>query len=361
VPKPLLSLARPDLSAQWHPTRNDSKTPESVTTGAGFRAWWLCPVCGHEWVARVIDRALGQGCGPCKLEAKRGPRDPAPGESFGDLFPHLLDEYAVEKNALDPYRVMRQCVTPVHWVCRECGMPYMQSFAGRARTRSDGEPAGCGPCGVRARRAKTIERNLAMAVPLLHESLVAIEPEVAGEWHPTLNTVTPAAFFPGARESIHWLCRSCSHTWTAKISSRTGSKRTGCPKCFKGGRSRIETDLIEALHTRGFTFAHDGRIPNTITTSTTKRWKVDLLDEATRTVIEYDGAYWHGPQSPSRRNMRIVDLEKSADLRAQGWHLIRVREAPLSALHPDDIVVPHGATGESIAALVAPRLDRLAA
>ena len=56
---------KPLLAAQWHPTKNGDKTPEEYTAGSNFDAWWLCPVCGHEWQAPIFSRSRGNGCDIC--------------------------------------------------------------------------------------------------------------------------------------------------------------------------------------------------------------------------------------------------------------------------------------------------------
>ena len=59
-----LATARPDLAAQWHPTKNGQLSPQSVTPNSGKNVWWICRE-GHEWEARVSDRNNGKGCPAC--------------------------------------------------------------------------------------------------------------------------------------------------------------------------------------------------------------------------------------------------------------------------------------------------------
>ena len=59
-----LATARPDLAAQWHPTKNGQLSPQSVTPNSGKKVWWICRK-GHEWEARVSDRNNGKGCPAC--------------------------------------------------------------------------------------------------------------------------------------------------------------------------------------------------------------------------------------------------------------------------------------------------------
>ncbi len=50
-----LLTGRPDLAAQWHPTKNELLNPEDVKPGDYLHAWWQCEK-GHEWIAAVCDR-----------------------------------------------------------------------------------------------------------------------------------------------------------------------------------------------------------------------------------------------------------------------------------------------------------------
>ena len=56
-----LTSQYPDIAAQWHPTKNGSVTPDSVTTGTRRKVWWRCEK-GHEWQAAVASRVNGMGC-----------------------------------------------------------------------------------------------------------------------------------------------------------------------------------------------------------------------------------------------------------------------------------------------------------
>ena len=57
TPTASLSALRPDLAAQWHPTKNDPLTPEDLTPGSGKKVWWKCPEdTDHDWEAGVNSR-----------------------------------------------------------------------------------------------------------------------------------------------------------------------------------------------------------------------------------------------------------------------------------------------------------------
>lgn len=47
----LLTL-RPDIAAEWHPTKNGTLTPDQVKPGSKQKVWWICPE-SHEYQARI--------------------------------------------------------------------------------------------------------------------------------------------------------------------------------------------------------------------------------------------------------------------------------------------------------------------
>jgi uncharacterized protein YndB with AHSA1/START domain len=61
-----LAFINPELSKQWHPTKNVTLTPCDVTASSGKRVWWKCPKGDdHEWQAPIASRNKGIGCPYC--------------------------------------------------------------------------------------------------------------------------------------------------------------------------------------------------------------------------------------------------------------------------------------------------------
>jgi hypothetical protein len=59
-----LSVTHPTLASQWHPIKNAS-LPTEFSYGSGEKIWWICPE-GHEWEAKITDRATKRsGCPRC--------------------------------------------------------------------------------------------------------------------------------------------------------------------------------------------------------------------------------------------------------------------------------------------------------
>lgn len=68
------SLGRraPEVARELHPTRNSSDLdPFALGARSTRRVWWLCGMCGHEWQARVADRAVGNRCPVCARRSRR--------------------------------------------------------------------------------------------------------------------------------------------------------------------------------------------------------------------------------------------------------------------------------------------------
>ncbi len=220
-PKPGESLAEvnPELASQWHPTKNTGLTPNDIKKGCGFKVWWLCPVCGHEWQATVNSRSRGNGCPECgKWKSGRTRSTPKTGESFADLHPELIAEWHPTRNGgLTPFDVKPGSNKKVWWVCSDCGHEWQATIA----DRSVGN--GCPEC-----RKRKISK--ARSTPKPGESLAEVNPELASEWHPTANgNLTPYDVKPGSGRKVWWLCSDCGHQWRTAIVNRLGGN--GCPRC----------------------------------------------------------------------------------------------------------------------------------
>lgn len=210
-----LASQRPDLLAQWHPTKNLPMTPERVTVGSHFKAWWVCPK-GHAWQAKVYSRACGgAGCPVCA-----GKLVVAGENDLESQFPAIAAQWHPEKNgtllpsAVSPYSNRRV------WWRDKLGHVWQASVAARTQHGS-----GCPYCS-----GKT-------ALPGFND-LATLAPEVAAQWHPTLNgTLTPDQVTAGSHRTAWWECPS-GHIWKAIVYSRAGPQKCGCPVC--AGRVRPE-------------------------------------------------------------------------------------------------------------------------
>ena len=60
-----LSTTHPDVSSEWHPTKNGETMPQHVLARSSKKVWWKCKKCGHEWETRIAHRCNGSGCPAC--------------------------------------------------------------------------------------------------------------------------------------------------------------------------------------------------------------------------------------------------------------------------------------------------------
>ena len=205
-----LAATRPEIAALWHPTKNGRMTPRMVSAGSRRKVWWQCP-CGHEWLAGV--QSLISGNGECPICSGR---HVIPGETdLASRFPQIAAEWHPKKNGF----LRAETVTPfsslkVWWLC-EKGHEYQANINKRA-----GRGDGCPYC-----EGKKILVGF--------NDLAATDPEIAAQWHPTLNEgLTPEMISSRSRRKVWWQC-SENHAWRAFVYSRIGPEDSGCPFCSR--------------------------------------------------------------------------------------------------------------------------------
>lgn len=368
----LLLQERPDIAAQWHPALN-SADPSTVTTGSHRTAHWICP-SGHTWQAPVFSRCQGTGCPHCAGYV------PVSGTSFLDRCPELLAQWDEETNAgLDPRQVGPGSHRRVWWRCKD-GHRWQAEVANRTRggglcpqcPKPDNEHTlaaypdlldqfdaqahpGLDPTVLRARSTQKVwwrcQRGHSWHAKIRHRTLsssgcphcayrhkrptlATSRPELALQWHPSLNGHhQPDTITVGSVRWIWWTCPTCTHPYRAQVLHRVrGNSR--CPTCTLSRSSRQEIRLFAELeHILG-----TGTHADTLTTPQ-RRWNIDMTFPAPdhRTLaIEFDGSHWD-------RGRDDADLDKSLAIEQHTdntWLVVRVREEPLALTRPTDVTVP---------------------
>lgn len=61
-----LSTLYPEISSEWHPSKNGNLTPNDVFYRSGKKAWWLCPN-KHEYFSTISSRTNGSNCPKCNI------------------------------------------------------------------------------------------------------------------------------------------------------------------------------------------------------------------------------------------------------------------------------------------------------
>lgn len=230
--KPVLA-SRPELRAEWHPTRNQGLSPETLGVSSRRVVWWRCSRCGHEWQATVASRAqTSSGCPRCVSEdasrralsmLKARVLERAPERSLLVTHPELVAELHPTRNpGFDPEFLLVGSGKVLWWRCATCGHEWRANVSNRARG------GGCPACsGYYTPPSR---------------SLAALHPELLTEWHPSRNKgIDPFRYSPGSRKTVWWRCAKCRHEWRARIEQRA-QHDAGCPEC------RRQRNLLAVAH-----------------------------------------------------------------------------------------------------------------
>lgn len=203
----------PELLCEWHPTLNNSLTPDSIVGGSGKKVWWQCKTnAEHIWETSPSERINGSGCPYCAN------RRVSAQNSLTALFPEIAAEFHPFKNgAKRPEKIVAGSNTKLWWQCRRNPDHEWQTTA-NSRTSNK---TGCPFCsGLRVSS---------------ENSLATTYPDIASEWHPTLNgDVIPHQIHKASNTKFWWICKANpQHVWQATPGKRTISGR-GCPFCNSG-------------------------------------------------------------------------------------------------------------------------------
>jgi hypothetical protein len=107
-----LATLNPELSKEWHPTKNGNLTPYDVTEGTHKRVWWNCPKGNdHEWKTSIANRKITQ-CPVCVGQKV------VLSNCLATLNPELSKEWHPIKNGnLTPYDVTISTGKEYWWQC----------------------------------------------------------------------------------------------------------------------------------------------------------------------------------------------------------------------------------------------------
>lgn len=203
-----LATTRPEIASRWHPKNNGSLTPQMVRTGSRRKVWWQCAK-GHEWQASVCSVTAGiSDCPVCNGKTS------IPGENdLASLFPQIAAEWHPTKNGgLCPEAVTPYSTRKVWWLCSK-GHEYRDNIDHRTA-----QADGCPYC--EGKRVLSGFNDLATEYP-----------DVAAQWHPTMNEgIRPEMIGSGSHKKVWWQCDE-GHSWKAFVYSRTSPEDSGCPFC----------------------------------------------------------------------------------------------------------------------------------
>ena len=298
----------PYKAAEWHPTKNKPYRPSDVSWGSGFRAWWICGKCHHEYRMRVNHRANGHGCRSCANEIIRQLRlEPTKGEAFGDKHPELVPHWDPVRNGpLTPYDVKPRSTYLAHWICPTCKKPHRCVVHARPRIR------GCFSCGRKTGGDK-------LAATVRSKSLGCRHPEKVKFWDYAKNApITPYDVKPQSGRKFYWRCPR-GHEWRARVQDVATGR--GCARCstkISAPQKRLYAELSLVF-------------PDAILRHRIDGIECDIFLPSIKTAVEYDGWYYH-------RNRRRKDVRNTLRLQRIGIRMIRVREHPLGRITNSDVL-----------------------
>ena len=221
-----LAVLMPTVAKDWHPTKNGALRPKHVMVGAKAVVWWRCSRDRtHEWQNSVYQRAYkSAGCPYCSHRLIREDN------SLAASHPEVAAEWHPTKNAgLRPDQVAPFTSRYAYW---RCGVDprhvWRASIANRTHLHT-----GCPYCA-----GKKVDRS---------NSLAALRPDVAREWHPTLNDFTPSDVTAQSKKRAWWRCpNGPDHEWQTMVQSRGGPTKSGCPFC--AGKRLSVTNSLRARY-----------------------------------------------------------------------------------------------------------------
>lgn len=296
-----LATTTPDIAKEWHPTKNDTLTPQMVVCGSERRVWWQCSK-GHEWQARLADRKRGHGCPYCAGQRVL--------KGFNDLAttnPDLAKEWNYNKNGiLSPDSISSGNNKKVWWICSK-GHEWQSTIS----SRSSG--VGCPICSNKKVLAG-------------YNDLATIKPELTSEWNYEKNSsLTPSEVTPYSEKKVWWKCQF-GHEWQSAIHHRSNGR--GCPFCSSKGSSMPEQGIA-------FYLEQCCEIKQRVDLF---GYEVDIYLPCYNIGIEYDGCYYH-------KNRETNDKKKTIVLTSKGVKLFRVIESDRNTVINDSIYYCHDGMG----------------
>lgn len=116
-----LAALYPEISKEWHPTRNGQLTPEMVSFKSNKLIWWKCSVCKYEWEAQVSSRISPHGCPVCnrkKALSNRSKNNLKKKGALAVLYPEIAAQWDYERNgSITPNDITAGSNEKFGWIC----------------------------------------------------------------------------------------------------------------------------------------------------------------------------------------------------------------------------------------------------
>ena len=241
--KNTLDISHPFLAEQWHPEKNGKLLANYVTYGMRRKVWWLCKNtcsngCKHEWEEQIRVRQKN-GCPFCSKHRI------CLHDSIEYTHPEIAKQWHPTKNGnLLPSQVTHGTLKKVWWLCNNisCQEKCPHEWEATIGSRCGKESCGCPFCVTDGLRKVCI-----------HNSIVYTHPEIAKQWHPSMNgDKKPEEYSYGCKLKFWWRCnktceKGCVHDFEARVFHRV-KKSMGCPYCCKAVRKVCQHTCLQETH-----------------------------------------------------------------------------------------------------------------
>lgn len=200
----------------------------------------------------------------------------------------LIAEWDWDKNnglGFSPTAITYGSIQKVWWVCKKG-----HEWQATPNNRSNGQ--GCPFCS-----GKKVLRG--------YNDLESQFPEIADEWHPTLNNdLHSYEVTKGSSKRVWWKCKDCNYEWQSSVSNRTAGK--GCPICGRKKQGHIKEQNLIAVNGSfadnypdlllDWDYDKNSISPNLITANSTKRvwWRCKTCNYSWQTTVSHRTLREHG-------------------------------------------------------------------
>ena len=264
-----LSTVNPQLTKEWDYTKNHGDSPEKVSCGSTKNIWWICPKM-HSYRATVASRTRGRGCPVCSSERSTSLPEYIIYyyvKKIDNTVVHSYKELGFELDVFIPKKNIGIEYDGVFWhknkekldveknrKCKSAGIKLYRFRENELGSLNDTSIDICANerdfpnrlqellqeifgCAVDVNIDRDyFEINDLRTFSEKDNSLLALNPELAKEWHPTKNgLMTPETVTANSSKMAWWIFpyddpktgKHFEFEWKAAISDRNNGN--GCP------------------------------------------------------------------------------------------------------------------------------------
>lgn len=316
-----LKTVYPQIIYRWNYSKN-AISPDEVICNSTKQYWWKCEL-GHEWRKNISGQLNYDLCPYCNEQKLLS--------GFNDLktkFPDLASEWH-STNDSNPDEYLPSTHKKVMWKCNTCGNEWEAYINNRVRG------SGCPLCGysnkMQQTRLKSIIEN--------RNTLADMFPEIASEWDYSKNEGAPECISWGADKLLWWIC-SEGHSFSRRLTDRTGKKKLGCPYC-SGTREYQDLSTVDSSVIAEWDFDKNTQYKLTdlkITSNKKCWWKCELGHSYEMAIVSKIKDGQHCPYCMNKRVKKgFNDLQSKYPDIADEWNYEKN-----NGLLPEDVLYGSG-------------------